>query len=249
MEGYRSDTYGNAFADVYDEWYRGLGDIGSLVGLMDEETPSTGETPRKVLELGVGTGRLALPLADAGFDVTGVDASTAMLDRLLVADPEHRITVVHGDMVDDLPAGPFTAVLIAYNTIFNLETADRQRRLFAEAAARLTDDGCFVVEAFVPDDPPRSGAELMVRSLCADRVVLSATITEPSTQRAEGQFVELTEAGGVRLRPWSIRYTTPAQLDEMAAAGELVLAARYADTDRTPFDDSSRHHVSIYRRT
>jgi len=249
VEGYRSDTYGDAFADVYDEWYRGLGNVGSLVRLIGEETLTPcGETPKTVLELGVGTGRLALPLADAGFDVTGVDTSSAMLDRLRRADPGGRVAVIQGDMVDDLPAGPFAAALAAYNSVFNLETADRQRQLFAEVAARLTDEGCLVIEAFVPDDPPRRGGDLTIRSLTADRVVLSATVSDPSTQRAEGQFIELTEAGGVRLRPWSIRYASPAQLDEMAAAAGLTLAARHADTDRAVFDDESHHHVSIYRR-
>ncbi len=250
MEGYGSDTYGDAFADVYDEWYRDLGDVGALVRLIVEEAgTSDSDKPTKVLELGVGTGRVAVPLADAGFDVTGLDTSIAMLNRLLGTDPDGRITVVHGDMVDDLPAGPFTVALVAYNTVFNLETAERQRRLFVEVAARLTDHGCLVIEAFVPDDPPRSGGDVTIRSLAADRVVLSATVNDPLTQRAEGQFIELTEAGGVRLRPWSIRYATPAQLDDMAATAHLTLAARYADTDRTQFDDGSRQHVSIYRHT
>ncbi|CAN5845866.1 class I SAM-dependent methyltransferase [soil metagenome] len=249
MEGYRSDTYGDAFADVYDEWYRGLGDVESMVRLIaDEALTATGEAAKRVLELGVGTGRLALPLAVAGFDVTGVDTSNAMLERLRLADPGRRVTLIHGDMVDDLPAGPFAAVLAAYNTFFNLESVERQRQLFCEVTARLVDGGCFVVEAFVPDEPPRSGSNVSVRSLTADRVVLSATITDPVTQRAEGQFIELTEANGVRLRPWSIRYATPAQLDEMALAAGLTLGARYADTNRTPFDESSHHHVSIYRR-
>lgn len=249
VEGYRSDTYGDAFADVYDEWYRGLGEVGSLVRLVAEETGMRdGDGPAKALELGVGTGRVAIPLADTGFDVTGVDTSSAMLDRLRSADPAGRVGVVHGDMVDDLPAGPFAVALVAYNTVFNLETAERQRRLFVEVAVRLSDEGCLVIEAFVPDDPPRSGGDITIRSLTVDRVVLSATVTDPQTQRAEGQFIELTEAGGVRLRPWSIRYATPAQLDEMAAAAGLRLAARYADAERTPFDDGSRQHVSIYRR-
>lgn len=257
MEGYRSDSYGDAFADVYDDWYRDLGDVASLVRLIEQETATETETatavdatvpPARVLELGVGTGRLAVPLADAGFEVVGVDISAAMLERLRGADPERRVTVVHGDMVDDLPAGPFAAVLAAYNVVFNLETAERQRQLFEQVRARLTDQGCFVVEAFVPDDPPRAGGDLTLRSLTAERVVMSATVSDPQTQRAEGQFIELTEAGGVRLRPWSIRYATPQQLDEMAAAAGLTLASRYADTDRTPFDERSHHHVSIYRK-
>ncbi|MFZ8822091.1 MAG: methyltransferase domain-containing protein, partial [Ilumatobacteraceae bacterium] len=77
MEGYESDTYGDAFADVYDDWYRDLSDVSALVTLIDEY--SLGQA---LCELGVGTGRLAIPLASHGFAVTGVDTSSAKLDRL-----------------------------------------------------------------------------------------------------------------------------------------------------------------------
>lgn len=249
MEGYRSDSYGEAFADVYDEWYRGIGDVQSLVRLITEETATVrNDSPARVLELGVGTGRLAVPLADAGFDVTGVDSSTAMLERLRQADPQRRVTIVHGDMVHGVPEGPFDVVLVAYNTIFNLLTADRQRQLFVEVASRLAGDGCLVIEAFVPDDPPRSGSDVSVRSLTTERVVLSVTVSDPVSQRAEGQFIELSESGGVRLRPWSILYATPSQLDAMAADAGLALCARHADTNRAPFDTDAHQHVSIYRQ-
>ena len=99
-------------------------------------------------------------------------------------------------MVDDLPDGPFDVVFVAYNTLFNLADRDRQAGCFAAVADRLAPGGRFVVEAFVPDDPPRDGPAVAVRSMTADRgraVGLRSTI--PPTQRAEGQFVELTEAG------------------------------------------------------
>ena len=85
-------------------------------------------------------------------------------------------------------------------------------------AAALVAGGRFVVEAFVPPEPDHTGAArrsgvVGVRSLSADRVVLSIDTTDPAAQRSEGQYVEFTEAGGVRLRPWSIRWSTPAQLD------------------------------------
>ena len=120
---------------------------------------------------------------------------------------------------------------------------------FAAVADRLTADGSFVVEGFVPDDELiEAGSRVEVRSLTAHRVVLTVSRHDAVTQRAEGQFVELTEEGGVRLRPWSLRYAPPEELDAMAAAAGLVLAERWSAWDGTPFTASSAHHVSRYRR-
>ena len=200
-----------------------------------------------MLELGVGTGRLAVPMAAAGLDVTGLDASTAMLDRLRAADPAGTVDIVRGDMLDDLPDGPFDVVLVAYNTLFNLTGDGDHARCFAEVADRLRPGGRFVVEAFVPDEPFRSGDDVEVRSMSADQVVLSVTKYAPDSQEAAGQFVELSQGEPVRLRPWSIRYSTPAQLDEMAAAAGFTLEDRWLDVARSPFTDDSTRHLSVYR--
>jgi SAM-dependent methyltransferase len=247
MHGFDANSYGDAFADVYDDWYQGISDVDlAVVELLD----LAGGGP--VLELGVGTGRIAVPLAEAGLAdgvaVVGIDASEAMLARLAWRDPGSLVTTIHGDMRYDLPDGPFALVFAAYNTLFNLTDEGAQAQCFADVHERLRPGGRFVVEAFVPDDPPRRGDTVTVRSLAADRVVLSVSVDDPDNQSAEGQFVELTEAGGVRLRPWSIRYSTPEQLDEYARAAELALELRWESFGRTVFDDESTRHVSVYRR-
>ena len=153
-------------------------------------------------------------------------------------------------MVDDLPEGPFDAALVAYNTIFNILDGDGQQRCFDAVAARLRPGSTFVVEAFVPDAdrPPGSTSDVSVRSLAADHVVLSVSVDDPEHQRAEGQFVQFTESGGVRLRPWSIRWSTPDQLDAMAERAGLVLRERTADMAGAPFTHDSEQHVSIYEK-
>ena len=151
-----------------------------------------------------------------------------------------------GDMVDGLPDGPFGVVFVAYNTFFSLLTAERQQGCFTAVAGRLAPGGSFVVEAFVPDARQQRGSGVDVRSVTADRVVLSVHTSDPTRQTAEGQYVDITEAGGVRLRPWSIRWSTIEQLDAMAAAADLDLAHRWADFDRSPFTADSPRHVSVY---
>src|SRR5262245_66138766 len=99
MQGYRPETYGDRIADIYDELFAGVSDVAATVSFLDSLVTAR---PSRVLELAVGTGRLAIPLAARGHDVTGIDISTAMLDRLRAADPDQRVTAVHGDMVDEL---------------------------------------------------------------------------------------------------------------------------------------------------
>ena len=104
MRGYDAESYGEAFADVYDDWYAGITDVDVTVRTI-ADLADRGQ----VLELGTGTGRLAVPLAAAGLAVTGIDTSPAMLDRLAARDPDRPSSVVVGDMVDDLPPGRSTS--------------------------------------------------------------------------------------------------------------------------------------------
>jgi SAM-dependent methyltransferase len=244
VHGYDSTSYGDGFADVYDEWYADVTDVAATVARVVGLTGPGG----RVLELGVGTGRLAAPMAVAGLDVVGIDSSVAMLARI----PEHpggdQVTALCGDMVRDLPDGPFDACLVAYNTLFNLVDAADQQRCFHAVADRLRPGGSFVVEAIVPDPAAPAGGDVSLRTMTADRVVLSVSDHRPDEQRTSGQFVELTETGGVRLRPWSIRWAPPDELDAMAASAGLALAERFADMAGTRFDEHADHHVSIYRR-
>ena len=259
MQGYDINTYGDAFADVYDDWYGEVSDVAATVDCLGQLTATTSAASRsdvadrQVLELGVGTGRLAIPLAERVWParVIGLDSSSAMLDRLAVnqshLDPSRQVQVARGDMVDDQPRGPFDVVFVAFNTFFNLGTAERQQACVRGVASRLAPGGVFVVEADVPEQPAQTGSHVEVRSIAADRVVLS--VARYDGNQAEGQFVELTESGGVRLRPWSIRHVAPAELDAMAATAGLVLRERWEDFARRPYSADSGRHVSVYART
>jgi SAM-dependent methyltransferase len=235
-------AYGDGMADVYDDWYADLEvdePVAALAALAG---------PGPVLELGVGTGRLALPLAARGLLVRGVDASAAMVAQLKAKPGGDSIDVVVGDMAGPEPAGPFTLVFAAVNTFFGaFERAEDQRACVASVTRRLAPGGRFVIEAFVPD-PDKAGDGVRVRNLSADRVVLTVTMTDVEAQTARGQFVELVDGQPVRLRPWSIRWCTPEQLDAMAAAAGLELEHRWAGWQREPFTADSPRHVSVWRR-
>lgn len=246
VDGYDETTYGRAFADIYDEWYAGISDVDTTVTDLLELAG-----PGPVLELGVGTGRVAIPLARRApqLAVIGIDTSIDMLARLRERDQPANLRTLCGDMVEDLPDGRFSLVFAAYNTIFNLVTPARQAACFRAVADRLGPDGRFVIEAFVPEEPPRDGDAIELRTLTADRVVFSVSRHVADDQRAEGQFVELTESGGVRLRPWSIRYAAPAELDALAGRSGLTLEHRWESFGGVPLVDDSPRHVTVYRKT
>ena len=246
MQGYDNTSYGEAFADVYDDWYSDIGDVDAAVEALAQLAQDAGSLP--IVELGVGTGRLAIPLAQRVHPtvVIGIDSSAAMLDKLAAKDCEHAPVIVLGDMIDSLPDGPLGVVFVAFNPFFNLGSDQLQRSCMHAVAQRLSPNGCLVIEALGPEDPPRTGSSVDVKSLTRDRVVLSVARYDGDEQSAEGQFVEFTETGGVRLRPWSIRYTSPSQLDDMAAAAGLSCRHRWQTFARDPFTPDSTRHVSVY---
>jgi ubiquinone/menaquinone biosynthesis C-methylase UbiE len=249
VEGYDRATYGDRFASVYDDWYAGITDADACAALVAEYADvdrDAGGGP--VLELGVGTGRLALPIAALGLEVVGVDASSAMLERLAAKASAAGIASVEpllGDMACP-PVGEraFAVVLVAYNTLFNLVDVADQARCFSSVAELLVPAGSFLVEAFVPD-AHRPTSSVVPRTITADRVVLDVSRSDPVAQEAMGQYVDITE-GAIALRPWHIRWQTPEQLDAMAAAAGLELADRWSGWDRTPFGPDAPSHVSRY---
>lgn len=243
MEGYDAATYGERFADVYDDWYGRITDTDACVQTLAEL--AAGGT---VLELGIGTGRLALPLARRGLAVTGVDSSPAMLTALRAKPEGDLVNVLLGDMgAPEVGDARFDLAFIAYNTLFNLVADGEQEACLVNTAAVLHPDGRFVIEAFVPDPAHPANDAVTPREMSADHVVLSVSRSEPMRQEVQGQYVDITEAG-IKLRPWHIRWATPAQLDAMATAAGLRLEHRWSTWDGHPFDETSTTHISIYRR-
>jgi SAM-dependent methyltransferase len=249
VDGYGASTYGDRFADVYDDWYEDVSDVAATVARVAALAGPGG----RVLELGAGSGRLAVPLAGRGLEVWAVDASSAMLDRLRARPGADRVRVVLDDMArlsDPALAegGGFGVVLCAFNTLFNLTDAGAQRACLARVHDLLGPDGVLVVEAFVP--PPGSEGDAAVsavepRHIGLDEVVLTVSRLEPATRTITGQHLQITEHG-VRLRPWVLHYATPEQLDEMAAGEGLRLVERHAGWRGEPFTPESEVHVSTY---
>ncbi|MGI9052421.1 MAG: class I SAM-dependent DNA methyltransferase [Ilumatobacteraceae bacterium] len=236
------DFFGPEVAERYDE--RPRGDEAETVDFLHQ---LAGAGP--VLELAIGTGRIALPLAQRGIAIEGIDLSPAMVARLRAKPGGDRIPVTMGDFADVAVTGPYRLVYVLFNTIFNLFTQDDQVRCFENVAAHLTDDGAFVVEAVVPAylyqlrELQHVDAELVE----ADEVRLDVGRYDPVTQLLHESHVHLT-AHGVRLHPIVLRCAWPSELDLMARIAGLRLHERWGGWRNEPFDAASTRHVSVYQR-
>jgi SAM-dependent methyltransferase len=202
-----------------------------------------------VLELAIGTGRVALPLATHGLVVEGVEASEEMVAQLRAKPGGAEIPVAIGDMADVPVTGPFRLVYLVFNTLFNLVDAERQADCFRNVARVLAPGGAFVIETYVPDPADFDRDEqVQLRAVTED----SATIRMHRYDRAAQRFIRQTitfDSEGVHLKPFAMRYCWPDQIDQMATQAGLRLTERYADWHRQPFDADSKAHISVYRLT
>lgn len=204
--------------------------------------------PGPVLELAIGTGRIALPLGERGIDVRGIDASEAMVARLRSKPGGDRVPITIGDFADVPIEGRFTLVYVVFNTLFALQTQEEQIRCFRNVAAHLLDGGVFVVEAFVPD-LTRFDRDQRIETerVGLDQVWLGVARHHPVEQRVESQHVVLSEQG-MRFYPVQLRYAYPSELDLMARLAGLQLQARFGGWRRESFTAASGMHVSVYER-
>jgi len=238
---YDVSTYGERIADVYDDLPRLPASTERAVEFL---AAAAGRGP--ILELGIGTGRLALPLVQRGFAVHGIDASAAMVGRLRTKPGGDRVTIAMGDFADVSIAGRFSLIFVAFNTFFGLLTQEAQIRCFRGIAEHLADDGVFVMEAFVPDlSRFTHGHRVGATHVGTDAVWLETSAHDPVAQHIRSQHVVFTEQG-VRLYPVEVRYAWPSELDLMARLAGLRLRERWGGWSREAFGASSGAHVSVY---
>lgn len=240
MDGFEPlDSFGPDVAEHYDDHPRG--DEDQTVEFLAEVAAG-----RPVCELAIGTGRIAVPLAARGVDVCGVDQSQAMLDRLRERNSD--IPVVRGDMTADGPDGRFGLIYLVYNTIGNVLTQEGQVAVFRNAAARLLDDGVFIIENATPWQTFGRAQFVEAEYVGSDSVVLDVNRFDPSTQRLSENHVRISR-DGINLGPIAQRLTTPAELDLMAQLAGLHLLGRFGGWRQEDFTGDSRRHVSIWGRS
>jgi SAM-dependent methyltransferase len=241
MEGHDPAAYGEHAAPVYDELFGSMEDTSDAVSFLAD---LAGDGP--VLELGIGTGRLAIPLAERGLEIRGLDTSPAMVERLRVKPGGDRIEVTMGDFSELQVEGEFRLVFVAFNTFFALLSQEAQIRCLGRVRSHLADHGAFVLEAFVPDMSRwHEHQATTTQQVQEERVILETSRHDPVDQRIDSFGIVLAD-GGLRMIPIRLRYAWPAEIDLMARLAGLRLRERWGGWDRRPFDSTSTKHISVY---
>ena len=234
------------FAGVYDVWYpdRFFPDRDHTVSVLADLAAGG-----RSLELGIGTGRVALPLAQRGVEVHGIDISEEMVAQLRAKPGGDAIPVSIGDFAEVDVEGRFSLIFVIFNTLSVLLTQDDQIRCFANAAAHLEPDGVFVVEAFGPQFPVefRGGQRGQAGLVDADIAILDVGNYDPVEQRASVQYLVFSGDKPI-MYPAQSRYASPAELDLMARLAGLRRQQRWGNWRREPMTAESKLHVSVYGR-
>jgi SAM-dependent methyltransferase len=239
------DHFAGEVAALYDD---NLGPMGTsdvlepALGLLAELAGTA-----SALEMAVGTGRAALPLAARGVSVSGIELSPDMVAKLRAKAGGDAIPVTIGDMATTRVRGTFRLVYLVFSTIGNLETQHRQLACFANAAGHLEPGGCFVVEVGVPDLRRLvPGQDSIVFAHSAGYVGYDRFDDLVAQHAVSHHFI--ADDSGVREFQTPFRYVWPSELDLMAKLAGLELANRWAGWDRSPFHGDSPSHVSVWRK-
>jgi SAM-dependent methyltransferase len=240
MEGYGRETYGAAWAADYDDIFPGAPQ--AMIDRLAEFAEGA-----RVLELAIGTGRVAIPLAARGIDVTGIDISDEMVAKLRAKAGGAEIPVVMSDFTEVSVEGSFRLVFLVFNTLFALEGQEDQVRCFRNVAAHLDAGGRFVLETFFPDVSRFDrGQRLGTLDVDLRGIQLEASRHDRVSQRIDTQRVHITN-DSIKLYPVAVRYAWPTEMDLMARLAGLELEHRWGGWSREPFGQESRSHVSVYR--
>ncbi|HEY1915211.1 MAG TPA: class I SAM-dependent methyltransferase [Streptosporangiaceae bacterium] len=236
--------FGEGVATHYDEDSAEMFEPGAVDPAVDMLAGLAGDG--RALELAIGTGRIALPLAARGVPVHGIDMSRAMVARLRAKPGGDSIGVTIGDFAATTVDGTFTVAYLVFNTIMNVTTQQAQVACFRNAADHLAPGGCFLVEVMVPD----------LRRLPPGQTAVPFTMTpelfgfdiyDVATQGMSSNFVNIN-GSEARYSSTPFRYVWPSELDLMAQLAGLELRERWEDFTRAPFTSESRKHVSVWQK-
>jgi SAM-dependent methyltransferase len=236
--------FGERVAASYDESAADMFEPGVVEPAVDVLADLAGSG--RALELGIGTGRVALPLARRGIRVHGIDSSRAMVSRLRAKPGGDAIGVTIGDFATTRVDGRFSVAYLVFNTITNLTTQAAQVGCFRNVAAHLEPNGCFVIEVGIPDLrrlPP--GQTVVPFHVSPTRWAFD--VYDVATQAMSSNYVEVVNGRG-EYTSIPFRYVWPAELDLMAQLAGLRLRERWAGWRRESFMSESRQHVSIWEK-
>jgi SAM-dependent methyltransferase len=245
VDDYTAETYGERWADIYDDWTAGLGLVVDGETIASKLADLAGGGP--ALELAIGTGRVAMPLIEMGVEVHGIDISEAMVAKLRAKPGGADVPVVMGDFAEVAVEVRYPLIYLVFNTLYALTTQEDQLRCFSNVAKHLTDGGIFIVEAFVPDmNRFDRGQRFETLEVGIDSAVLLASRHDPGTQTVQVLQMRVEEGRPIATYPVKLRYAFPSELDLMARLGGLRLRDRWGGWDGELYTGLNPRHVSVY---
>jgi SAM-dependent methyltransferase len=239
------DYFGEGVAGRYDESAADMFEPAVVDPVVDFLAALAGQGA--ALELGIGTGRIALPLAQRGIRVHGVDLSEAMVARLRAKPGAERVNVTIGDFASTTVEGRFTVAYLVFNTIMNLTTQDGQVACFQNVAAHLEPGGCFVIEVGVPALQRLPPGET-VRPFDVTPTHLGFDEYDVASQGLISHHYSVID-GNLDVGSIPFRYVWPSELDLMARLAGMTLRERWGGWKREPFTSDSAKHVSVWEKT
>jgi SAM-dependent methyltransferase len=243
MRDWDYSSYGQLYADDYDGLFGGRTDLEACTRCIRDWAAGG-----PVLEFGIGTGRIALPLAEMGVEVHGIDTSEKMVALMRAKPGGARIPVTMGDFCDTVVDRPFSVVLVLYSTLFCITSQEDQIRCFENAARHLRPGGLFVVEAFLHDRARFvKGQFIQVREIDTHSVTLQVSRHDALHQLLETQRIGLSPQG-IKLLPNRLRYIWPSELDLMGRIAGFRLRERWSDWYGGRFTADSEQYIAIYER-
>lgn len=238
-------AYGDTFADVYDAWYSGLADDDFVAALV-RRLP---DRPVRILELGVGTGRLLRKLVELRHPhrdtLVGIDASLKMLDIARESGIAEYAELECKDFSTEFPSGHFDAIFVGYNTLFNLPHSQAIADCLSLVATALTPGGFFMCDLVIPRGDEYEEFSEERTTLNGERVV-SNSRHDPQARTISGEFVQTITDGHTTTRSWNVHYVLPDELDDLASRAMMRLLERTEDGHGTPFTSDSSRHISTY---
>ncbi len=243
-EQHEDGCFGERVAAGYDAGSAGMFESAVVEPAVDLLASLAGDG--RALELGIGTGRIALPLAARGVPVHGIDLSRAMVARLRAKPDGVAVGVTIGDFATTRVDGAFAVVYLVFNTIMNLTTQDAQVACFRNAAAHLAPGGCFVIEVMVPELRKLPPGQNVV-PFRVGPAGWAYDVYDTATQAMSSNYVEVVD-GRAEYTRYPFRYVWPAELDLMAQLAGLRPRERWGGWAREPFTSQSGKHVSIWEK-
>jgi SAM-dependent methyltransferase len=238
-----NSAYGQDYADIYDQSFDHRDDLAKVVAAISSVAPGG-----SILEFGIGSGRIALPLSRAGRQVVGIDNSTEMLALLAKKPGAEKIVTLVGDCTTARAAGEYSLVIICFSTLYLLGSQSAQLQCFRNAASHLPVGGRFLVEAFLHDRSQwPTNEQFSTTGVERDVVTARAAVHDPVAQTIALQHLTI-RPGGISFRPNLLRYVWPSELDLMAQLAGMRFVERWGDWNKTPFGSASSNMISVYEK-